>query len=118
MNISAIMALARPAFEFMYDKKATISRNVEYEKPNGATGEDFKPIYEEVPCRLSRKKLDNLTQVGAAKVEYVETVFLSPEYKVLAGDVFTVEGKTYEAAHDPYELTSQQEVVVTFKGYA
>lgn len=118
MNISEIMALARPALEFMYDKEATIERNVEYKKPNGAMGQDYKPIYSEVPCRLSRKKLNNSTQDGAAKIEFVEVIFLSPTYELLAGDVFTIEGKQYETSHESRVMSSHQEVLVEFKGYA
>lgn len=118
MNIQSIMAKATGAVEFMYDKTAEIQRYVDYTKPNGADGQRWDPVHENVPCRLSSPSLNNTSQQEANTIQYDEKMFLSSNYKVLAGDIVIVNGEKYESAKKPKVYVSHQEVLLTFKGYA
>lgn len=127
MNVRAIMAKATAATEFLYDKSAEIKRYVEYEKPNGADGQRWETIHSEVPCRLSSIKLDNTMQGDANTIQYDTKLFLSSDFKVLAGDEVYVSSLVdgaatdtvkYESAKEPFVYVSHQEVLLVRKGYA
>ncbi|WP_342538332.1 hypothetical protein MKY15_19725 [Sporosarcina sp. FSL K6-1540] len=118
MNIRNIMAKATAAVEFMYDKTAEIKRHVEYEKPNGADGMRWEAVHSEVSCRLSSSTLNNAVQGDANVIQYDVKLFLSSDFKVLAGDVVIVDGVKYESAKEPFIYVSHQEVLLLRKGYA
>lgn len=124
MNIREIMAKAIPAVEFMYDRVAEIQRYVDYDKPNGAKGKRWETVHPEVPCRLSSAQLDNTTQGAANVVDYVTKMFLSSNYKVLAGDKIYVSDPDdtnrvqYKSAKEPFVYVSHQEVLLNREGYA
>ncbi|MEK4403446.1 hypothetical protein MKZ26_03245 [Sporosarcina sp. FSL K6-6792] len=118
MNIRNIMAKATAAVEFMYDKTATIERFEEYVKPNGADGTRWVTVHADLPCRLSSSTLNNALQGDANVIQYDVKLFLSSGFKVLAGDVVTVDGMKYESAKEPFVYVSHQEVLLIRKGYA
>lgn len=118
MNIREIMAKATAATEFMYDKSAEIKRFVDYVKPGGADGQRWETVHAGVPCRLSSNKLDNATQGDANVIQYDTKLFLSSDFKMLAGDEVYVDGVKYESAKEPFVYVSHQEVLLIRKGYA
>ncbi len=127
MSIRAIMAKATAAVEFMYDKNAEIKRYVEYVKPSGADGQRWETVHSDVPCRLSSIKLDNTVRGDANAIQYDTKLFLSSDFKVLAGDEVYVstlvdgvltDTVKYESAKEPFVYVSHQEVLLIRKGYA
>ncbi|MBG9548344.1 DUF3599 family protein [Cytobacillus firmus] len=118
MDIQSIMKKATAAVEFMYDKTATIKRQMPIVKETGADGMDWLPVHENVPCRLSNSGLNNASQEVANIIQYDVKLFLSSEYDVKAGDVVIVNGDEYESAKEPFVYVSHQEVLLVRKGYA
>lgn len=118
MNISAILAKATAAVEFMYDKKAVIKRHLPITKESGADGMDWLPVYEDVPCRISNPALNNTDQEEANVIRYDVKLFLSSSYEVRAGDIVIVNGEKFESAKEPFKYVSHQEVLLLRKGYA
>lgn len=127
MNISEILAQSKAATEFMYDKKAIISRHVPVTKPNGADGMEWRVLHALVPCRLSSVTLNNTTQEDVNKIAYDVKLFLSPLYEILAGDEILVgtevDGKLigaekFMSAREPFIYVSHQEVLLKREGYA
>ncbi|RKD22552.1 hypothetical protein BEP19_09835 [Ammoniphilus oxalaticus] len=116
--IRSIMEKATKAVEFMYDRKATIIRHMEYEKPSRATGVDWVPVHEDIPCRLSNPNLNNTLQGDANVIQYDTKMFLSSDYEILAGDRVVVDSVSYESAKEPFVYVSHQEVLLLRKGYA
>ncbi|CAG9620880.1 hypothetical protein BACCIP111883_01651 [Sutcliffiella rhizosphaerae] len=127
MNIQAIFAKATTAVEFMYDKKATIRRQMAVVKENGADGMEWVPIHEGVPCRLSNPGLNNTNQSEANVIKYDVKLFLSSEFEVKAGDEITihilkgdqiVSSVDYESSKEPFVYVSHQEVLLVRKEFA
>jgi hypothetical protein len=121
MNIRDLMAKATTAFEFMYDKHATIKRHESIVKPNGADGMDWVTKHTDVPCRLSStgiSSLNNTNQGDANIIQYDVMLFLSSDVEVLAGDEVIVDGIKYDSAKEPFVYVSHQEVLLLRKGYA
>lgn len=127
MDIRKIMAKATIAAEIMYDKSAEIKRYVEYVKPSSADGQRWETIHSDVPCRLSSVKLDNAVQGDANVIQYDTKLFLSSDFKMLAGDevyISTIvngvvsETVKYESTKEPFVYVSHQEVLLIWKGYA
>lgn len=128
MNIQKILAKATAATEFMYDKKATIMREIDTIKPNGADGKEWVPVHVDVPCRASSVTLNNTSQDAANTIRYDVKLFLSSSVEVRAGDIVEVHtlnaegqktGSTlYESAKEPFRYVSHQEVLLHFKEYA
>lgn len=127
MNIRAILAKATAAAEFMYDKKATVKRQMPVVKESGADGMDWLPVHENVPCRLSNPGLNNADQGEANVINYDVKLFLSSNFAIKAGDIVfvnTVENgaivktEEFESAKEPFVYVSHQEVLLLRKGYA
>lgn len=127
MGVREIMAKATSAVEFMYDKTAEVKRYVDYEKPSGADGQRWETVHSDVPCRLSSIKLDNAVQGDANAIQYDTKLFLSSDFKMLAGDEVYVsnlvngvatETMKYESAKEPFVYVSHQEVLLIRRGYA
>lgn len=118
MDIREIMAKATAATEFMYDKTAKVERYEAYVKPSDADGMRWVVVHADVPCRLSSVKLDNAVQGVANLIQYDVKLFLSSDFKVMAGDVVIVEEVKYESAKEPFVYVSHQEVFLIRKGYA
>lgn len=118
MGIKSIMAKATSAVEFMYDKEAEIQRYVDYIKENGADGQRWEIVHDDVPCRKSSINLSNTNQDDANLIEYDMKLFLSSEIDVLAGDRVIVNGVKYESAKEPFVYISHQEVLLIRKDWA
>lgn len=118
MYIQSIMKKATAAVELMYDKTATVKRQMPIVKETGADGTDWFPIHESVPCRLSNSGLNNASQKEVNVIQYDVKLFLSSKYDVKAGDIVIVNGVEYESAKEPFVYVSHQEVLLVRKGYA
>lgn len=127
MNIQKLLAKATPAVEFMYDKTATIERQVPITKESGADGMDWAPIHKDVPCRISNSSLNNTSQEEVNVIQYDVKLFLSSQYDVKAGDIVTVhtlengsiiKSEEFESAKEPFVYVTHQEVLLRRKGYA
>jgi hypothetical protein len=121
LSIQNIMTKAKAAVEYMYDKTATIKRYQEVTKTSGADGMDWVVIHQDVPGRLSTigvQSLKNTSLDEVNKIEYELKFLMSNEYKVLAGDEFTIAGITYLTSREPFVYTNHQEILLVRKGYA
>lgn len=124
MDVRSIFAKATKAVESMYDKRAEVKRYVDYVKPNGADGQRWEVVHEDVPCRLSSTTLNNTAQGEANVIQYDVKLFLSADFEVLAGDVISVfdpessRVELFESAKEPFIYVSHQEVLLVRKGYA
>lgn len=121
MSIRNIMASAKSAIEFMYDKRAIIKRHESVVKENGADGMAWVIKHENVPGRLSTigvQSLKNAVLENVNKVEYEVKWFMSKETEILAGDEFTIDSVTYLTSREPFVYSSHQEVLLVRKGYA
>lgn len=108
---------ARNAVERLYDRLCTISENKPYKKENGATGQRWEAVAENVPCRISFGKIAN-ADIGekATAVTQVIKLLLSPEIVVKPGSRVKVIKDSwvdyFEAAGVPAIYDSHQEVML------
>ena len=98
VNVRELLAKATKATAYMYDREATVTRNVTVVKPNGAETEQLETIYDAIPCRISYPQTStaNAAQGDVNTVAYDAKMFCSPEYELKAGDTITVDNKWRE----------------------
>lgn len=98
-----------------YFDKATISGQVAYIKPNGATA--FKPGIkaEDISCAVSKKDVANVNQTDTTNnIQYNSILFCTPDIPIVSGDDVEVTfqngiKKKYEAG-EPFYYASHLEV--------
>lgn len=98
-----------------YFDKVTISGQVPYTKPNGATA--FKPgiKVEDISCAVSKKDVANVNQTDTTNnIQYNSILFCAPDTPIASGDnvEVTFENGTkrkYEAG-EPFYYVSHLEV--------
>jgi hypothetical protein len=121
VSIQTVMAKAKSAIEYMYDKTATIKQYEAIVKPNGADGAEWRVKHENVPGRLSTigaQTLKNAVLEDVNRVEYDVKYFMTSDIDVLVGDEFTISGVRYETSREPFVYVSHQEILLVRKGYA
>lgn len=84
VNVRELLAKATKATAYMYDREATVTRNVTVVKPNGAETEHLETIYDAIPCRISypQTSIANAAQGDVNAVAYDAKMFCSPEYEL------------------------------------
>lgn len=124
------MSTATKSVELLYDRKATVKRYEEYEKPNGSTGQKWVTKRANVPCRLSTvgmQTLNNTVEGEANQILYDAKLFLSSTVDILAGDEITVQlfedgelimTDEFSSAKESFLYVTHQEVLLKKKVYA
>ncbi len=108
----------RKAIEATYSGKMKIVRKEELDDPlSPATKQIEKEVYVNIPCALSKDKLNNANQkVDVADVNYTIKLFCAPEIEIKAGDRINVEqdGMNYHLKHtgEPFKYPTHQEIIV------
>ena len=68
------MVKARQAIESLYDGKCTIIEHQKVKKENKSTGFQDVVVFENIPCRLSFKTINNTNQTDSAASAVVQIV--------------------------------------------
>src|SRR5690606_10020446 len=105
----------RRVIERLYKDRASISRYAEYEDSNTTeTKLGLFPVYENVPCRLSRIAFATNRQSETVNEIFYETkLFIAPEYVIKQGDVVEVTRGTVKRVYkagEPVVYSPHQEV--------
>jgi hypothetical protein len=113
----------RRKIERLYEDRASISRYGEYIDPHTTeTKLGLFPVYENVPCRLSRIGMGTNRQTETVnEIAYETKLFISPDYEIKHGDVIEVtrNGVTRQyKAGEPTIYSSHQEVSLQRGGEA
>lgn len=81
----------RRKLEKMYEDRCSITRMVDYKKPNGANGKRPEVILSDQPCRISQKALGTNGQTDTKNnIAYETKLFISPSVEIKQGDVINV----------------------------
>ncbi|MEA5008234.1 ABC transporter ATP-binding protein [Clostridium tyrobutyricum] len=108
MNEVDILALT-------YFDKATISGQVPYTKPNGATAFKSGIKVENISCAISKKDVANPNQTDTTNnIQYNSVLFCTPDTPIVSGDDVEVTfengiNRKYEAG-EPFYYASHLEV--------
>lgn len=98
-----------------YFDKATISGQVPYTKPNGATAFKLGIKAEDINCAVSKKDVANVNQTDTTNnIQYNSIMFCDPEISIVSGDDVEVTfengiKRKYEAG-EPFYYASHLEV--------
>ena len=118
------MVKARKAIESLYDGKCTIIEHQKIKKENKSIGFQDAVVFEDVPCRLSFKTINNTNQTDttASTVVQIIKVFLAPEIQVKPGSKLTITQNDvtteYKSSGKPALYGTHQEIVLElFKGW-
>ena len=81
----------RRKLEEMYEDRLSITRMVDYKKPNGAMGKRPEVVLSDQPCRISQKALGTNGQTDTKNdIAYETKLFISPDVEIKQGDVINV----------------------------
>lgn len=81
----------RRQLEKTYEDRCSITRMVDYKKPNGANGTRPEVILSDQPCRISQKALGSNNQTDTKNnIAYETKLFISPYLEIEQGDILNV----------------------------
>ena len=118
------MVNARRAIESLYDGTCTITEHKSVKKTNMSTGFVDEVVFENQPCRLSYKTVNQSSPTeSASKLVQVVKVFLAPEIQVKPGSKLTITqcGVTtdFKCSGQPAFYRTHQEIVLElFQGWS
>lgn len=117
MDINDVLKQATPFIEWTYDKELSLYGEVEYTKPNGATGFKTDEIESGIRCRVSVVKLANTDQDQANQLHETLKLFCGPSIKLPAGSKLVVDGVKFETTDEPMVYVTHQEVYIHRKSW-
>lgn len=118
--MSDYMELARKAIESQYKGNCDIYEYGKYTDPETEetiVGLNPDPIYENIPCKLSKKTITTTNQTEIANaIQYSPVLFINPDITIKPGSkiIVTQNGVTreFEQSGEPFVYETHQEIAL------
>lgn len=112
----------RAVIKRMYTDRVTVKRYAESISTIGRTSITEAPVYNNIPCRLSKKtQSGNMQMEPSNNLNETAMLYVDTEYVIKQGDELHVTrgNRSYHyQAGEPFVYESHQEIVVSRKDYA